>query len=71
MIRFKFGLEGIAMQNLEIYTAATLEATLLPPPEPKAEWRELMNRMTDHSVKVIARQFVKTHILSVFTDRYA
>ena len=25
MIRFKFGLEGIAMQNLEIYTAATLE----------------------------------------------
>lgn len=35
MIRFKFGLEGIALQNLEIYTAATLEATLLPPPEPK------------------------------------
>lgn len=58
MIRFKFGLEGIAMQNLEIYTAATLEATLLPPPEPKAEWRELMNRMTDHSVKVY-RQTVR------------
>ncbi|MFX6213584.1 phosphoenolpyruvate carboxylase, partial [Acinetobacter baumannii] len=57
-IRFKFGLEGIAMQNLEIYTAATLEATLLPPPEPKAEWRELMNRMTDHSVKVY-RQTVR------------
>lgn len=58
MIRFKFGLEGIAMQNLEIYTAATLEATLLPPPEPKVEWRELMNRMTDHSVKVY-RQTVR------------
>ncbi|MCY3290851.1 phosphoenolpyruvate carboxylase, partial [Acinetobacter pittii] len=38
--------------------AATLEATLLPPPEPKVEWRELMNRMTDHSVKVY-RQTVR------------
>ena len=47
MIRFKFGLEGIALQNLEIYTAATLEATLLPPPEPKKEWRDLINQMTD------------------------
>ena len=52
MIRFKFGLEGIALQNLEIYTAATLEATLLPPPEPKPEWRQLMHSMTDLSVQV-------------------
>lgn len=58
MIRFKFGLEGIALQNLEIYTAATLEATLLPPPEPKQEWRELINHMTDLSVKVY-RQTVR------------
>lgn len=58
MIRFKFGLEGIALQNLEIYTAATLEATLLPPPEPKKEWRELMNQMTDLSVQVY-RQTVR------------
>ena len=58
MIRFKFGLEGIALQNLEIYTAATLEATLLPPPEPKAEWRELMHQMTDLSVQVY-RQTVR------------
>ena len=52
MIRFKFGLEGIALQNLEIYTAATLEATLLPPPVPKTEWRDLMHQMTDLSVQV-------------------
>ena len=58
MIRFKFGLEGIALQNLEIYTAATLEATLLPPPEPKQEWRELMHKMTDLSVQVY-RQTVR------------
>ena len=58
MIRFKFGLEGIALQNLEIYTAATLEATLLPPPVPKAEWRKLMHSMTDLSVQVY-RQTVR------------
>ncbi|MCO8045192.1 phosphoenolpyruvate carboxylase [Acinetobacter bohemicus] len=58
MIRFKFGLEGIALQNLEIYSAATLEATLLPPPEPKPEWRELMHQMTDLSVQVY-RQTVR------------
>ena len=58
MIRFKFGLEGIALQNLEVYTAATLEATLLPPPEPKPEWRELMHQMTECSVGVY-RQTVR------------
>ena len=58
MIRFKFGLEGIALQNLEVYTAATLEATLLPPPVSKDEWRELMHQMTDLSVQVY-RQTVR------------
>ncbi|OOR90856.1 phosphoenolpyruvate carboxylase [Moraxella caviae] len=50
MIRFKFGLPAIAMQTLEIYTAATLKATLLPPPAPKDEWRALMNEMTQVSL---------------------
>ncbi|WP_445116937.1 phosphoenolpyruvate carboxylase [Acinetobacter sp. WZC-1] len=58
MIRFKFGLQEIALQNLEIYTAATLEATLLPPPVPKAQWRDLMHQMTDLSVQVY-RQTVR------------
>lgn len=61
MIRFKFGLEGIALQNLEIYTAATLEATLLPPPVPKQEWRELMHQMTDISVKAY-RKMVRENV---------
>ena len=52
MIRFKFGLPVIAQQTLEIYTAATLEATLLPPPEPQQAWRDLMDQMTAHSVQV-------------------
>lgn len=50
MIRFKFGLRGIALNNLELYSSATLEATLLPPPQPKAAWRELMDSMTKVSV---------------------
>lgn len=61
MIRFKFGLEGIALQNLEIYTAATLEATLLPPPVPKQEWRELIHQMTDISVKAY-RKMVRENV---------
>ncbi|MEB3754470.1 phosphoenolpyruvate carboxylase [Acinetobacter sp. MD2(2019)] len=58
MIRFKFGIEGVALQNLEVYTAATLEATLLPPPVPRPEWRDLMNQMTETSVKLY-RQTVR------------
>lgn len=52
MIRFKFGMTGIAIRNLDLYTSATLEATLLPPPAPKAEWRELMHEMTAVSLAV-------------------
>ncbi|RYY80914.1 MAG: phosphoenolpyruvate carboxylase [Moraxellaceae bacterium] len=50
MIRFKFGMPGIALRNLELYASATLEATLLPPPAPKPEWRALMDSMTEVSV---------------------
>ncbi len=50
MIRFKFGMQGIALRNLELYISATLEATLLPPPAPKPEWRELMQYMTQIAV---------------------
>lgn len=50
MIRFKFGMPGIALRNLELYASATLEATLLPPPAPKPQWRALMDSMTHTSV---------------------
>jgi len=45
MIRFKFGLPGIAEQNLNLYLAAVLEATLQPPPVPEPAWREEMERL--------------------------
>lgn len=50
MIRFKFGLLGVAMENLELYVASTLEATLLPPPAPAAQWRALMDTLAGLSV---------------------
>ncbi|WP_346838565.1 phosphoenolpyruvate carboxylase [Microbulbifer sp. SAOS-129_SWC] len=50
MIRFKYGRPSLAAYNLEQYVAATLEATLLPPAEPKPEWRAQMERLTEVSV---------------------
>ncbi|MFZ5957345.1 phosphoenolpyruvate carboxylase [Pseudomonas knackmussii] len=50
MIRFKFGLPGIARQNLNLYLAAVLEATLLPPPAPEPAWREEMQRLAKDSL---------------------
>lgn len=46
MIRFKFGQPEIAVRNMEIYAISVLEATLLPPPKPRPEWREEMNALS-------------------------
>lgn len=64
MIRFKFGMQGIAQRNLELYASATLEATLLPPPAPKPEWRALMHNMTEVSVATY-RQTVRENPLFI------
>ena len=50
MIRFKFGLPDIAEQNLNLYLAAVLEATLLPPPPPEPAWRHLMDELAADGV---------------------
>ncbi len=52
MIRFKFGLPGIAVQSLRLYTSAVLEASLLPPPAPRPQWRETMQALADRSVEI-------------------
>ncbi|MBT1063606.1 phosphoenolpyruvate carboxylase [Bowmanella sp. Y26] len=44
-IRYKFGMSALANRSLKLYASAILEAILLPPPAPKAEWRSLMNEM--------------------------
>ncbi|MCK8135979.1 phosphoenolpyruvate carboxylase [Pseudoalteromonas sp. 2CM28B] len=49
MIRFKFGLPDVALQSLNIYAGAVLQSNLLPPPEPKQEWREVMKLISEQS----------------------
>jgi phosphoenolpyruvate carboxylase len=46
MIQAELGLPEIALRTLEVYTTATLDATLAPPAGPRAEWRELMAAMS-------------------------
>ncbi|HMD35685.1 MAG TPA: phosphoenolpyruvate carboxylase [Vicinamibacterales bacterium] len=45
MIQAKFGLAEIALRTLDVYTTATLDATLALPPAPRAEWRAAMDRL--------------------------
>lgn len=49
MIRFKFGLPDVALQSLNIYAGAVLQSNLLPPPEPKLQWREVMKLISEES----------------------
>ena len=49
VIQARFGLPGIAARSLEIYTTATLEATLLPPAPPEPTWRDAMDAMAEAS----------------------
>ncbi|WP_148861956.1 phosphoenolpyruvate carboxylase [Marinobacter fonticola] len=51
MIRFKFGLPRLAEQSLTLYATAVIEATMAPPPEPQHEWREMMDWLTERSLK--------------------
>ncbi|AYN28147.1 phosphoenolpyruvate carboxylase [Buttiauxella sp. 3AFRM03] len=46
MIRFKYGLPEITISSLSLYTSAILEANLLPPPEPKKEWKHIMEDLS-------------------------
>ncbi len=46
MIQAEFGLAGIALRTLEIYTTATLDATLAPTDAPRPEWRETIETMS-------------------------
>ena len=45
VIQAKYGLPGLAMETLQTYLGAVLSATLTPPPQPKPEWRHLMNTL--------------------------
>ncbi len=46
VIRFQFGMVGIALRTLDVYTSAILEANLIPPPDPRAEWRSTLRELS-------------------------
>lgn len=46
-IRYKFGMPQLAKRSLSLYASAVVGAVLLPPPEPKQEWREVITLMAD------------------------
>lgn len=51
VIQSKYGVPGLAIENLKIYLCAVLDATLTPPPTPKPEWREMMDKLSSHALK--------------------
>lgn len=51
MIEAQFGQPGIALRTLELYTTATLQATLKPPSPPTAEWRTMMDQLSEIACK--------------------
>lgn len=60
MIRYKFGLPRVAFSSLSSYVVATLRATLSPHEAPKAEWRDLIERMAHASLEAY-RSVVRGH----------
>ncbi|PMH46271.1 phosphoenolpyruvate carboxylase [Vibrio sp. 10N.286.49.B3] len=58
MIRFKLGLPDVAVNSFNLYASAILEANLLPPPEPKQDWRDQMDILSDVSCEAY-RQVVR------------
>ena len=46
MIRAKLGWTSLAVKTLALYTTAICRANLLTPPEPRPEWRALMEQMS-------------------------
>ncbi len=47
VIQAKYGIGAMAMQTLETYVGAVLEATLRPPPEPRPAWRTHMDHLAE------------------------
>ncbi|PLW69732.1 phosphoenolpyruvate carboxylase [Pseudohalioglobus lutimaris] len=49
MIRTKLGWTSLAVKTLAVYTVAICRANLLTPPAPRADWREIMETLSDDS----------------------
>jgi len=47
MIRFKYGSDSLALNNMDLVLSATIEASLLPPAKPRESWRLSMDRLSE------------------------
>ena len=56
MVQAKFGLPGLAIRTLELYTSATLDATLSPPAPPEPAWRARMDALADRAHDGLSRR---------------
>jgi len=67
MIQSKFGIPGIALRTLEVYTTAVAEATLRPSPTPGPEWRRCMEGLSQTAMAAY-RQVVQddAHFVAYF-----
>jgi phosphoenolpyruvate carboxylase len=68
MIQALFGLGGIALRTMEVYTSGTLEAWLVPGPPAKPEWLACMERLAADA-RATYRRFVFEH--PPFLDYFA
>ena len=57
MIQAQFGLPDIAQRTLEVYTTATLDASLMTPAPVPREWRDAMDRLA-HRAHEVYREVV-------------
>ncbi|MEO2176656.1 MAG: phosphoenolpyruvate carboxylase [bacterium] len=60
VIRFKYGSPVLALNSLDLVLGATLEASLLPPPRPLDNWRNMMDKLADVA-KVSYREMVQNN----------
>jgi phosphoenolpyruvate carboxylase len=49
MIQAQFGLPEIAVRTLEVYTTATIDATVVDPFVPRPEWRTMLDRIAERA----------------------
>ena len=62
MVQSKFGIAAVAARQMEAYTSAVLEATMLPPaPNRSPEWRTIMDSLSQLSCRDY-RTVCKRHI---------
>jgi len=65
-IQSKFGFVELAQRSLEVYTSATLEATVRPRRSPKPEWRETIEHLSKISNDAFTQRVSNEKFIAYF-----